>query len=57
MLTVEDRLTTALSQLVDAKLAYPLAIIQLRLATGTLIKANQPTHTIDFAMLTTLPSY
>jgi outer membrane protein TolC len=56
MLTVEDRLTSALVQLVQARLEYPLAVIQLRFDTGTLVTSGSPTQRIDMTTLTTLPT-
>jgi outer membrane protein len=47
VLTLEDRLTSALSQGVSAQLNYAVAIENLRLATGTIVDPNERTHTID----------
>jgi len=47
VLTMEDRLTSALSQKVSAQLNYAVAIANLRLASGTIVDANASTHTID----------
>ena len=55
VLTVEDRLTNALSSQVQAQLSYALAVIQFRLATGTILAPNQPAQTIKPQTLTTLP--
>jgi outer membrane protein len=47
VLTMEDRLTSTLSQEVSAQLNYAVAIENLRLATGTVVDPNQRTHTVD----------
>jgi outer membrane protein len=47
VLTMEDRLTSALSQGVAAQLNYAVAIENLRLATGTIVDPNERTHTVD----------
>jgi outer membrane protein len=41
MLTVEDRLTTAMGSAVQAQLQYPLALTAFRVATGTLMGPDQ----------------
>jgi outer membrane protein TolC len=43
VLTVEDRLTTALIDEVQAQLSFALAIVQFRFATGTIVSYSQPT--------------
>jgi outer membrane protein len=55
ILTVEDRLTVALAQLVQAQLRYSQAIIQLRFASGTLVSPNEPVQSITNETLETLP--
>jgi outer membrane protein TolC len=55
ILTVEDRLNTALGQAVQAQLSYFQAIIQLRFASGTLVPASQPVQDISKDVLVTLP--
>ena len=47
VLTMEDRLTSALSGAVSAQQNYAVAIENLRLATGTIVDPNQRTHTIE----------
>ncbi len=46
LLTIEDRLTGALSQELSARLNYGVAIENLRLATGTVVDTNLPIQTI-----------
>jgi outer membrane protein TolC len=55
ILTVEDRLTTALTTQVQAKLNYSLALAQLRQATGTFVDANQTSVAIDRDVFFTVP--
>jgi outer membrane protein TolC len=55
VLTVEDRLTSAMLELVQAELAYALALTQLRLATGTLIEPGSPVQTIDGSVFFSVP--
>jgi outer membrane protein TolC len=47
VLTMEDRLTSALSQEISAQLNYAVAIEHLRVATGTVVDPNQRTQTVD----------
>ncbi len=47
VLTMEDRLTSTLSQEVSAQLNYAVAIENLRLASGTVVDPTQRTHTVD----------
>ena len=42
VLTVEDRLTTALIDEVQAQLTFALALVQFRFATGTIVSHGQP---------------
>lgn len=55
ILTVEDRLTIALGNRVDAQLRYALAIIALRLATGTIVSPGPAAKTIGREVFVTLP--
>ena len=47
VLTIEDRLTSALSGEVSAQLNYAVAIENLRLVTGTIVDPNERTHMVD----------
>lgn len=47
VLTVEDRLTTALGNQVQAELGYALAVARLRQATGTIVEPDKPVQAID----------
>jgi outer membrane protein TolC len=55
LLTVEDRLTTALRTENAAQLDYALAVVNLRYATGTLIDPRASAHTIDRNVFSTPP--
>jgi outer membrane protein len=55
VLTVEDRLTNALTNQVQAQLLYALALIQFRLATGTIIEPDRPVQTVEPQTFITLP--
>ena len=55
VLTVEDRLTTAMSTQVSAQLSYALALTQLRSATGTIIEPDKAVHSVDRDVFFTLP--
>ena len=55
LLTVEDRLTTALSTENAAQLDYATAVVNLRYATGTLIDPRITTHSIDKDVFTKPP--
>ncbi len=55
LLTVEDRLTAALSNNVRAELDYAVSLAALRLATGTLLPASGAIET-DATVFATLPS-
>ena len=55
VLTIEDRLTQALTNQVNAQLSYALALVEFRFATGTIIDPNSQTHTIDRDTFVTLP--
>jgi outer membrane protein TolC len=55
VLTVEDRLTSALLNQVQAELSYALALTQLRLATGTLVEPDKPVQTIEGSIFFRVP--
>lgn len=55
VLTVEDRLTTAMATQVSAQLSYALALTQLRSATGTIIEPDKTVHSVDRDVFFTLP--
>jgi len=55
ILQIEDRLTTAQSDLVQSELDYALALTQFRFATGTLIKSDQPLQKVVDDTFSTLP--
>lgn len=55
ILTVEDRLTTALLSEVQADLAYALALTQLRLATGTIVDPDKPVQTVEGSVFFRVP--
>ena len=55
LLTVEDRLTNSLLNLVDAELAYALALTRLRFATGTIVAPDQAVQTVDQNVFYELP--
>lgn len=55
ILTVEDRLTSALTDQVDAERVYSLALVQFRFATGTLSPPDNPLLGIQANTLVTLP--
>lgn len=56
LLTVEDRLTSALLDLVAAQEAYAIALAQLRHATGTLVDARRPVAPVDRDVFFTPPA-
>jgi outer membrane protein len=56
LLTVEDELTAAQSREVQAELAYAVALANLRLATGTVLPAQQVDH-VDANAFTTIPGW
>ncbi len=56
VLTVEDRLTTALLSQVQAEVAYALALTQLRLATGTIVDPDKPVQTVEGRIFFQVPS-
>jgi outer membrane protein len=55
VLTVEDRLTNALINQVQAQLSYAAALVQFRLATGTIVAPDQSVQTVEPQTLVTLP--
>lgn len=55
VLTVEDRLTVEVLAEVNARLAYSLALVQLRQATGTIVQAGQDVQQVDPLVFTRLP--
>jgi outer membrane protein TolC len=55
VLTVEDRLTTAMTAQVSAELGYALALTQLRSATGTIVEPDKEVHSLDRDVFFTLP--
>jgi outer membrane protein TolC len=55
LLTVEDRLTNSLLNLVDAELAYALALTRLRFASGTIVAPDQAVQTVDQTIFYELP--
>ena len=55
VLTIEDRLTTALTNQVSAELAYALALAQLRSATGTIVEPDKPVQSVNRDVFVNLP--
>ena len=55
ILTIEDRLTTALSSLVQANLFRMSSLAQFRFATGTFLSPDAPVQNISKEVLFTLP--
>ncbi len=55
ILTVEDKLTTALIDQLQTEQSYALAVVQFRFATGTLVSLTQATQNIDRGIFSTLP--
>jgi outer membrane protein len=55
VLTVEDRLTTALTAQVQADLGYAIAIASLRHATGSVVAPDKAVQNIDPAVFLTTP--
>jgi len=55
VLTVEDRLTNAMTAGVQAQLAYASALTQLRFATGTIVAPGKTTVTLQSDTFRTLP--
>lgn len=57
VLTVEDRLTTAMTTEVQAELSYALALTQFRSATGTIVPPGKAVVRIGTDVFQTLPSF
>lgn len=57
VLTVEDRLTTAMTTEVQAELSYALALTQFRSATGTIVPPGQTVHSIGADVFQTPPTF
>jgi outer membrane protein TolC len=55
ILTVEDKLNSALAEDVQAQLNYALALVQFRFTTGTLAKAGGGTQNVTADTFFTLP--
>ncbi|MCU1255632.1 MAG: hypothetical protein JWM83_1931 [Candidatus Angelobacter sp.] len=55
ILALEDKLTSAMVDEVQAGLADALALTQFRFATGTIISPNEPFHSVPESVFTTLP--
>jgi len=56
VLTVEDRLTSVLIDEVSARLAYALALVQLRQATGTIVQAGQDVQYVNPDIFSMMPN-
>jgi len=55
ILSVEDKLTAALSEQVQSEFAYVIALAQFRLATGTLVQPNQAVQNVPADTFVALP--
>lgn len=55
ILTIEDKLTTALNSQIQAKLDYAESLAQLRFATGTFLAVGQPVQKISGDIFFSLP--
>jgi outer membrane protein TolC len=55
VLTMEDRLTEAEGSQVSARLAYALALTQIRFATGTIVEPDKTVQSIDRDVFLTVP--
>jgi outer membrane protein TolC len=55
VLLIEDRLTGAANNEISAHLAYALALVRLRAATGSVLPASQNSFTLDPEAFYTLP--
>jgi outer membrane protein len=55
ILTIEDKLNSALADQVQAQLAYASALIQFRFATGTLNTPNTAIHDVQADTFLTFP--
>lgn len=54
-LTIEDRLTGALSSLVNAELTYATALARFRFATGTVVAPDKMAQSIDAGVFLAMP--
>lgn len=55
ILTIEDKLTSQLQDLVSAQEALAISVLQLRYATGSLVESHGRTFSISPEALTTIP--
>jgi outer membrane protein TolC len=55
VLTTEDRLNSALNDQIQAQVSYALALVQFRLATGTLVEPGRSQLTLPPQIFSTLP--
>jgi len=55
VLTIEDRLTSVVVTEVNARLAYAIALVQLRQATGMIVPATQDVQQVDPGLFGKLP--
>jgi len=55
VLTIEDRLTTAMTDQVSAELGYAVALTQLRSATGTIVDPYEEVHSVDRSLFFNMP--
>jgi outer membrane protein len=55
VLSMEDRLTAALTDQVQSELAYTIALAQFRFATGTLVQARQSLQNVHANTFVTFP--
>jgi outer membrane protein TolC len=55
VLTVEDKLTGAMSDQVQSQLSYALALTQFRFATGMLVAPNKPVQQVEPDIFVSLP--
>jgi outer membrane protein len=56
VLTIEDRLTTALTTEVQAELSFAQSMTQLRVATGTVVPAGEKVVAVDSNIFRTIPN-
>jgi outer membrane protein len=55
VLTVEDRLTTAMTSQVNAELSYAIALTQLRSATGTIVESGKAGYSVTQDVFFSVP--
>jgi outer membrane protein TolC len=55
VLTIEDRLTTAMTNQVSAEFAYATSLTQLRSATGTIVEPDKTVQSVSRDLFVTLP--